>query len=163
MARRRLHRRKARGTANNAKNANAGCSDIASCLAPWPGKRAICVICVICGSPSCCLIQPETDMARHPCDPRFGLVAANGCAVVNLAFLPLSGGRHRQTTAFGRMHSGNPTVAATVHDSATKRRQRPPAWGGHGNGLRARIHVGTSFACDSHPRVLRNADRSREG
>jgi hypothetical protein len=27
------------------------------------------------------LIQPETDMASHPGGPRFGLVAANGCAV----------------------------------------------------------------------------------
>jgi hypothetical protein len=65
------------GTANNANNANAGCSDIASSLAPWPCTRMICVFCVVCGSPYCWLIQSETDAQRHQRDPCSGLAAAD--------------------------------------------------------------------------------------
>ena len=37
----------------------------------------ICVFCVVCGSPYCWLIQPDTDAQRHQRDPCFGLVAAD--------------------------------------------------------------------------------------
>jgi hypothetical protein len=60
------------GTANNAENANAGCSDIASSLAPWPCTRVICVFCVVCGSPYCWLIKPDTDAQRHQREGRTG-------------------------------------------------------------------------------------------
>jgi hypothetical protein len=52
------------------------------------------------------------------------------------------------------------------HPEALRRcqtRQCPPATGGHGNGLRERIHLGTSFECGSHPGVPSNADRLRVG
>jgi hypothetical protein len=42
-------------------------------------------------------------------------------------------------------------------------RQCPPATGGHGDGLRERLHLGTSFDCGAHPGVPSNADRLRAG
>ena len=35
------------------------------------------LFCVVCGSPYCWLIQPDTDAQRHRRDPRFGLVASD--------------------------------------------------------------------------------------
>jgi hypothetical protein len=55
-------------------------------------------------------------MARHPCDPRFGLVAANGCAVILYSFSPHSQpcATADQASIFTQMQKGD------VVDSAGK-------------------------------------------
>ena len=60
------------GTANDANNANAGCSDIASSLAPWRCTRVLRFCC-----PHCWLISP-IPTPRDQREPGFGLVAAVG-------------------------------------------------------------------------------------
>jgi hypothetical protein len=133
IARRRLLRRKVRGTANNAKHANAGCSDIASSLAHWRGERAICVICVICGSPSCCLIQPGTRHGEAPVRPSLWSGCGQRLRCVRLIALSRSAPSLMTSYAIspadtgGTMRRPAPSPAGTARRHTPRNGRSPPA------------------------------------
>ena len=80
-----------RGTANHAKHANGARTARGQPRGTAAGT-SICVFCVICGSLSCCLSEPEAASERPQRDRGFSLVAATGraacsaCSAVPFSF-----------------------------------------------------------------------------